>query len=127
MKYQASQRQKLAELAPHQFRVLCTDLYDELVRRNLEDQNRSRARPGSLVIRADPVQPDGFDIKRVCARRRLSTLSDGQFVSFVGSVLEELARKSQASSQLDGARVPRRVTFGDGGDVHERHDQQLTT
>ncbi len=92
--YRASQRKKMAELEPRQFRELCTDLYDELVRRNVEDQNRSRRLGGARQV--EVVEPAGFGIKRVCARRRLSGLNDGQLVSVVGAVMDELARKGQA-------------------------------
>ena len=90
--HRASQRKKMAELEPCQFRDLCTDLYDELVRRNVEDQNRNR--PGG-ARQFEPVEPAGFGINRVCARRRLSGLNDGQLVSVVGAVMDELARKGQ--------------------------------
>lgn len=86
----AAQRLKMHALEPRQFRELCTDLYDELVRRNVEDRNATR---GGGVPPARFVEPEGFNVKRVCARRRLAGLSDGQFVRFVSAVLGELGRR----------------------------------
>ena len=100
--HRASQRKKMAELEPRQFRELCTDLYDELVRRNVEDQNRNWPKG---VRQVELVEPAGFSVKRVCARRRLSGLNDGQLASVVGAVMDELARKGQPLTVQGSAMI----------------------
>ncbi|KAJ4286589.1 component of the polarisome [Collariella sp. IMI 366227] len=96
-KHGPSQREKIKTLGGKKFRELCTDLYDELVRRNVEDQSRNDdnlKRNGSVDKRVRFAVADGFDTPRVQARRRLQTLSDRQMVSFITVVMAELERRS---------------------------------
>jgi hypothetical protein len=86
-----SQR-KLRNLSPLQIRELSTDLYDELVRRNVEDQNEGKR---SIAERKRFVEPQGLDIKRLYARGKLAKLGDGQLAGFIASVLAELEWRCQ--------------------------------
>lgn len=90
--HQPSQ-QKLENLSPLQMRELSTDLYDELVRRNVEDQNKGKR---SIAERKRFVEPQGLDIKRLYARGKLARMSDAQMAAFMVVVLGELERRSQA-------------------------------
>ncbi|KAL2126004.1 hypothetical protein VTI74DRAFT_1974 [Chaetomium olivicolor] len=94
-KHGPSQREKIKELGPKKFRELCTDLYDELVRRNVEDRNRNSDLMGRGPERRVRFDEHGrFEGQRVHARRRLQGLSDRQMVSFITVVMAELERRS---------------------------------
>ncbi|KAL2146137.1 hypothetical protein VTI28DRAFT_4977 [Corynascus sepedonium] len=105
----ASQRQKLQGLQPRQLRELCTDLYDELVRRNVEDQmshkerNKNRRKdgqsPGSEI---ESAELEGLSAQRACAKGRMATLSNGDFARCMAAVIKELEMRCQvhASSEL---------------------------
>ncbi|KAK4039421.1 hypothetical protein C8A01DRAFT_36631 [Parachaetomium inaequale] len=97
MTHLSSQRQKLENLRPRQLRELCTDLYDELVRRNVEDQNRGRGRGGGGADseRVRFVEPEGFNVKRVYARGRLAGMGDAHLVRSIAVVLGELERRCE--------------------------------
>jgi len=111
-----SKQQKVQALVPRQLRELCTDLYDELVRRNVDDLNRTQR---SSQVRS--AELDGFDVKRVYARGRLAGLGDEAFVGFVAVVLRELERRLQGSvssrtreCEADDAPWPARIPDGQG-------------
>ncbi|KAK4150687.1 hypothetical protein C8A00DRAFT_17832 [Chaetomidium leptoderma] len=89
----AAQGRKLETLRPRQMRELCTDLYDELVRRNVEDQNRNRRESASSPV--EFVEPEGLDVKRMLARAKLARMRDAPFGRFMRGVLLELERRSQ--------------------------------
>ncbi|KAH6839583.1 hypothetical protein B0I37DRAFT_394082 [Chaetomium sp. MPI-CAGE-AT-0009] len=94
-------KEQLEHLRPRQLRELCTDLYDELVRRNLEDQNKSRRESADEV---QFVEPEGFSAKRRQARRKLFNLTDDSMAKFITLVLGELETRCGAN-MYDGSRA----------------------
>jgi predicted site-specific integrase-resolvase len=92
-------KERLEHLRPRQLREVCTDLYDELVRRNLEDQNKNRRESADKV---QFVEPEGLNAKRRQARRKLLDLRDDQMVKFITLVLRELETRCGAS-MYDGS------------------------
>jgi hypothetical protein len=99
-----SQQQKLESLSSRHFRELCTDLYDELVRRNVADQNKDRRESVEQVMFFDP---QGLHAKRVDARGRLASLGDEQLVKMIGLVVGELERRCLASASGASSHSPR--------------------
>lgn len=91
----------LRGLLPGQLRELCTDLYDELVRRNVEDQNKGRRESAD---KAQFVEPEGFNAKRRRARRKLADMEDEHLVKFIALVLRELDTRCGANN-YDASRV----------------------
>jgi hypothetical protein len=85
-------QQKLRNLSPRQIRELSTDLYDELVRRNVEDQNKGKR---SIAERKRFIEPQMLDIKRLYARGKLAKMGDGQLAGFIAVVLAELESRCQ--------------------------------
>ncbi|KAK4244028.1 hypothetical protein C7999DRAFT_35619 [Corynascus novoguineensis] len=105
----ASQRQKLQGLRPRQLRELCTDLYDELVRRNVEDQmshkgrNKSKTKDGrSPGGELESAKLEGLSAERACAKGRMVAMTDDDFARCMAAVIEELEMRCQvhASSQF---------------------------
>ncbi|KAH6627370.1 hypothetical protein F5144DRAFT_651707 [Chaetomium tenue] len=92
---------KLGGLLPRQLRELCTDLYDELVRRNVEDQNKGRRESAD---KAQFVEPEGFNAKRRRAREKLADMEDEHLVKFIALALRELNRRCGAN-EYDGSRA----------------------
>ncbi|ORX51619.1 hypothetical protein DM01DRAFT_1337123 [Hesseltinella vesiculosa] len=78
----ASARQKLSRLSNLQFHELAMDVYDELMRRNLND----RFVP-FLSVREE------FHPKRNQARQKLATLSEERFMDLASDVYFELVRR----------------------------------
>ncbi|KAH9955300.1 hypothetical protein BC827DRAFT_1237471 [Russula dissimulans] len=78
-------RQKLLKLIRQQFQELCTDMYDELMRRKADLDAATRV--SFLPARV------GFHPKRNQARQKLSTLSTPRFEDLCGDVLYELCRR----------------------------------
>ncbi|KAI8636468.1 hypothetical protein BD408DRAFT_426099 [Parasitella parasitica] len=74
-------RQKLTRLNSLQFHELATDVYDELMRRNLEKHK------SFLELRED------FHPRRNQARQKLATLPDGRFKDLASDVYHELKRR----------------------------------
>ncbi|KXX82492.1 hypothetical protein MMYC01_201238 [Madurella mycetomatis] len=87
----AETRDKMSRLTRHQFRELYTDLYDELVRRNVNHRNITRGD----ALRVSPAVPGGLHRRRIEARTRLTALDDKQIQSVIAALLEELAARSQ--------------------------------
>jgi hypothetical protein len=85
---------KLRGLSPEQLRELCTDLYDELVRRNVEDQNKDWRESAD---KAQFVEPEGFNAKRRRARQKLAAMEDKHLVKFIALVLRELDTRCGAN------------------------------
>ncbi|EAQ88710.1 predicted protein [Chaetomium globosum CBS 148.51] len=92
---------KLGGLLPRQLRELCTDLYDELVRRNVEDQNKGQRESAD---RAQFVEPEGFNAKRRRAREKLADMEDEHLVKFIALALRELDRRCGAN-EYDASRA----------------------
>ena len=104
-------RQKLANLTPQQFQELCTDVYDELIRR----QNNSEAingpsaswhfpppnRPSSPPALAPflPAQA-GLHPRRNQAREKLATLRSPRFQELTSDVRHELGRRYPACNEM---------------------------
>ncbi|KAL2272034.1 hypothetical protein VTJ83DRAFT_1405 [Remersonia thermophila] len=110
-------RVRLRNLSPKQLRDLCSDLYDALVARNLEDQRRSRPdrpatvlpagwrkRAGVIVELVAPRRPpppepapeevERFGLERAMGRYKMRELGDGVFAWFLDSAMAELARRA---------------------------------
>ncbi|KAI9511242.1 hypothetical protein F5148DRAFT_1172823 [Russula earlei] len=77
-------RQKLTRLTGHQFHELCTDVYDELVRRK---SNSDTNQVPFLHFQK------GFHPKRNQARQKLSTLATSRFQDLSSDVLWEIGRR----------------------------------
>ncbi|KAN0118221.1 hypothetical protein V8E52_005482 [Russula decolorans] len=90
-------RQKLAKLTPQQFQELCTDVYDELVRR----QNNSETINGPVPFRRPflPAQA-GFHPKRNQAREKLATLLPPRFQELTSDIRYELGRRYPACNEV---------------------------
>ncbi|KAI8338919.1 hypothetical protein BC941DRAFT_512161 [Chlamydoabsidia padenii] len=78
----ASARQKLSRLSNLQFHELAMDVYDELMRRNLNDKFVP-----FLAVREE------FHPKRNQARQKLATLPDPRFMDLASDVYYELTRR----------------------------------
>jgi hypothetical protein len=93
-------RQKLAKLTPQQFQELCTDVYDELVRR----QNNSETINGPVPFlpRFLPAQA-GFHPKRNQAREKLATLRPPRFQELTSDVRHELGRRYPACNEASAS------------------------
>ncbi|KAL2021777.1 hypothetical protein VTK56DRAFT_6720 [Thermocarpiscus australiensis] len=87
-------RDKLRGLSPPQFRKLSTDVYDELVLRNVEERNKGL---GRAVGRAHILEPQALGPLRVASRERLSGLSDMQLRDVILAVMDELEDRIQAT------------------------------
>ena len=83
--------EKMARLTQQQFRELTTDVYDELVRRNVEDKNTRTRVYGAPQVLLE--HPDGCHPKRVKAREKLRGLTDGPMAHMLASVFCELERR----------------------------------
>ncbi|KAK3296518.1 uncharacterized protein B0H64DRAFT_171579 [Chaetomium fimeti] len=98
---QSAETEALQNLKPRRLRELCTDLYDELVRRNVEDQNKGRRESADKV---QFVEPEGFNAKRRYARKRFAAMEDRHIVTFIAPVLRELDRRCDPGP-YDASRV----------------------
>ena len=97
----SEEEDKLRGLPPRQLRELCTDLYDELVRRNVEDQNKGRRESAD---KAQFVEPEGFNAKRRRARKKLADMENEHLVKFIALVLWELDTRCGAN-RYDASRA----------------------
>ncbi|KAF8494401.1 hypothetical protein F5888DRAFT_656416 [Russula emetica] len=89
-------RQKLAKLSLQQFQELCTDVYDELIRR----QNNSEIINGQVPFL--PAQA-GFHPKRNQARQKLATLRPPRFQELTSDVRHDLGRRYPACNEVASA------------------------
>lgn len=86
-------RQRLAKLTPQQFQELCTDVYDELIRRQTNSETTNG--PVPFVTRFLPAQA-GFHPKRNQAREKLATLRPPRFQELTSDLRYELGRRYPA-------------------------------
>lgn len=104
-------RRKLAKLTPLQFQELCTDVYDELIRRqnNSETINGQGAScyflPSDRHISPPALVPflgaqAGFHPKRNQAREKLATLRPPRFQELTSDVRHELGRRYPGCNEL---------------------------
>lgn len=95
----AGARDKMRLLGRYQFRELCVDMYDELVRRNVHHKTSSTSSTGKAHARTSShisiIEPVGLHPKRIVARQRLAALSDEQLRGAIAGVLEELEDRSR--------------------------------
>ncbi|KAI8071492.1 hypothetical protein BC940DRAFT_270277 [Gongronella butleri] len=91
----ASARQKLSRLSNLQFHELAMDVYDELMRRNLNDKYMP-----FLAVREE------FHPKRNQARQKLATLSEDRFKDLASDVYFELIRRYPHIMDPDDERRP---------------------
>jgi hypothetical protein len=97
--------EKIKALKDHQMKELCVDVYDELVRRNLDDKRKAEA-GGRLVTTVEPpVVLDTFSERRKQARVKLSTLGDTRFMNLLADVRGELERRCQMAKDETAASV----------------------
>lgn len=144
-------RQAMQGLGQRAWREVCTDVYDELVRRNVADregglsQDRGgqgqQARTRSMererreqereqettYTHTDDPGTAHFANKRLTARRKFAAMADGPFGEFVVLVLGELERRCKlvARAELQPQQVPLvpgRV-HDDGRDWRDRQDE----
>ncbi|GAB1321055.1 component of the polarisome [Madurella fahalii] len=94
-------RDKMTQLTQHQFREFYTDVYDELVRRNVNHRNKTRGSAPRISL----VEPQGLHPNRVEARARLAALGDKQIQSIIVALLEELAARSQRQRDEESRRA----------------------
>ncbi|KAL2257005.1 hypothetical protein VTK26DRAFT_781 [Humicola hyalothermophila] len=104
---------RMVSLTPAQFRELCADLYDELVRRNVEDRNRSSGDQGA-PRQVQHGHPKGLHPKRVAARGKLTGLRDSRFVDLIRDVMLELEKRCLAEKVGYGS-VRLSAVLGYGG------------
>ncbi|KAI9031664.1 hypothetical protein CLU79DRAFT_842267 [Phycomyces nitens] len=90
-----SARHKLSKLNNSQFHELAMDVYDELVRRNLDDK----------LVPFLAVRPD-FHPKRNQARQKLATLPILRFTDLASDVYYELTRRYPQVADADDAQRP---------------------
>lgn len=83
--------QKMVGLTSPQFRELCTDVYDELVRRNVEEKNKSK---GNSTPQASFREPEGLHPKRVVAREKLRWLPHSRLLDLISDIVGELKKRS---------------------------------
>ncbi|ORZ20414.1 hypothetical protein BCR42DRAFT_408716 [Absidia repens] len=91
----ASARQKLSRLSNLQFHELAMDVYDELMRRNLNDKFVP-----FLAVREE------FHPKRNQARQKLATLPESRFTDLASDVYYELTRRYPHIMDADDTNRP---------------------
>ncbi|KAK3334110.1 hypothetical protein B0T19DRAFT_420066 [Cercophora scortea] len=81
---------KLVQLSPSRFKELYTDVYDELVRKNIADKKPDRQVPAALPV------VDGFTPGRNEARLRLSGIPDARFLDLLSDVCWALGEQGES-------------------------------
>ncbi|KAL1916207.1 uncharacterized protein VTP21DRAFT_5824 [Calcarisporiella thermophila] len=106
-------RDKLTRLTRQQFQELSTDVFDELMRRNMNDKNTP-----FLPVR------DDFHPKRNQARQKLATLPKNRFKDLASDVFYELERRFP---ELKEAReTPLRANIPDDDSNNFRNESPYT-
>ncbi|KAK0623749.1 hypothetical protein B0T14DRAFT_517003 [Immersiella caudata] len=99
---------KLKALKGNQMKELCVDVYDELVRRNIKDENDGEAlggRPGTRM--EPPIVMETSSERRNQARVRLTTLVDTRFYNLLVDVCGDLERRCQETGETAATALQR--------------------
>lgn len=97
--HQSVKDRKFAILPSQQLRVLCASLYDELVRRNVEDLNMcgtgTTGEGSTEMVVMGVGESAGVDTERAHAKAKLAGLGDEEFARAVAGAIREMERRCQ--------------------------------